>query len=283
MPSSRRIQARRRPGFTLAEMLVVAGILLILLALVVPAVGKAWGSARKVECLSNVRQLAVASLAYASDNGHYLPEAGSGNAPAFAPLSPRTHVKPPWTPLGPGSYVLPSIGGSLRKYLGEDHRRYWQCPSAPTDGSVSAFRFEGADPYSGTSFSDWFWPNYSYMAGKEWFSQINSSFGDQYHFKDWVSRNVSGLNVNRITGRQPSSAVVIFYERQSTYHSKKNNNIYFEDGDYYATFGYLDGHAEGKSYTDAAGYIGVLHRPIRQTWFGKEFAAEMPKQYQDVQ
>ena len=280
MPLSRRGRGNR--GFTLAELLVVAGILLILLALVVPAVGKAWGSARKVECMSNVRQLSLAALAYASDNGHYLPEAGSGNAPAFAPLSPRTQVKPPWTPLGPGSYVLPSVGGLLRKYLGEDHRRYWQCPSAPTDGSVSAFRFEGDDPYSGTAFSDWFWPNYSYMAGKEWFSQIGSSFGDQYRFKDWVSRNVSGLNVNRITGRQPSSNVVIFYERQSTYHSSRNNNIYFEDGDYYATFGYLDGHAEGKRYTNADGYIAVLHRPIRQSWFGRDFAEEMPKQYENV-
>jgi prepilin-type N-terminal cleavage/methylation domain-containing protein len=271
--------SRRNRGFTLAELLVVLGIVLIVVALVVPAVGKARGSARKVECLSNVRQLVLATLAYASDNGHYLPEAGSGNAPAFAPLSPRTHGKPPWTPLGPGSYVLPSIGGLLRQYLGDDSPKYWQCSSAPTDGSVLAFRFEGADPYSGIAFNDWFWPNYSYMAGKEWFSQIKSSFGDQYHFKDWVSRNVSGLNVNRITGAQPASNVVIFYERQSTYHSKKNSNIYFEPGDYYATFGYLDGHAEGKSYTDAAGYIAVLHRPIRQSWFGKDFSAEMPEMY----
>ena len=276
--------SRRGRGFTLPELLVVVGILRIVLALVVPAVGKAWGSARRVECLSNVRQLTTAALAYASDNNHYLPDAGSGNAPAFAPLSPRTHGKPPWTPLDANgySYVLPSIGGVLRKYLGEDAAGYWRCPSAPADGSLSAFRFEGNDPYAGTAFNDWFWPNYSYMAGKEWFSQINSSFGDQYRFKDWVSRNVSGLNVNRITGSQSASNVVIFYERQSTYHSKKNNNIYFENGDYYATFGFLDGHAEGKSYADANGYIAVLHRPIRQGWFNKDFEAEMPQQYKDV-
>jgi prepilin-type N-terminal cleavage/methylation domain-containing protein len=270
-------------AFTLPELLVVVGILLIVLALVVPAVGKAWGSARKVECVSNVRQLVIGALAYASDNGHYLPDAGSGNAPAFAPLSPRTHGKPPWTPLGPDSYVLPSIGGSIRQYLGEDHRRYWQCPSAPTDGSVMAFRFEGDNPYSGTAFNDWFWPNYSYMAGKEWFSQIKSSFSEQYRFPAWVSRNISGLSVNRITGAQPASNVVIFYERQSTYHSKKNDNIYLvEKGEFYATFAYLDGHAEGRAYTDAKGYIDVLHRPIRQTWFGREFEAEMPLQYKDV-
>ena len=269
-------------AFTLPELLVVLGIILVVLALVVPAVGKAWGSARKVECLSNVRQLVAAALAYTHDNRNYLPDAGSGNAPAFAPLSPRTHVKPPWTPLGPDAYVLPSIGGVLRKYLGEDHSRYWRCPSAPTDGSINAFRFEGDDPYSGTSFNDWFWPNYSYMAGKEWFSQINSTIDDRYHFRDWVSRNVSGLSVGRIVGSQSGANVVIFYERQSTYHSKKNSNIYFESGDYYATFGYLDGHAEGKRYTDATGYIGVLHQPIRQTWFGKDFEAAMPELYKDV-
>ena len=90
------------------------------------------------------------------------------------------------------------------------------------------------------------------------------------------------MSVARIAGSQPAANVVIFYERQSTYHSKKNSNIYFESGDYYATFGYLDGHAEGKSYTDANGYIAVLHRPIRQSWFGKDFEAEMPAQFQDV-
>jgi type II secretory pathway pseudopilin PulG len=277
---------RRRPAaaFTLAELLVVIGIILLVLALLVPAVGKAWGSARRVECLSNVRQLTAAALAYAGDNNHYLPDAGSGNYETYAPLSPLTYGQPPGTPVGPADnpfYVLPSIGGSLRRYLGEGGA-FWKCPSAPTDGSIEAFHLMGDDPYNGTARGrDRFWPNYSYMAGKEWFFQRNSTFAEDYRMKDWVARNVAGLSANRITGEQPASGVVIFYERQSTYHSKTRTNIYLakEPGDYYATFGYLDGHAEGRAYKDVQGYIGALHRPIRQSWFGVDFAADMPGQY----
>jgi prepilin-type N-terminal cleavage/methylation domain-containing protein len=281
---SRRHQ-RLGHGFTLPELLVVVGIILIVLALVVPAVGKAWGSARKVECVANVRQLVIGALAYASDNSHYLPDAGSGNYETYAPLSPLTFGQPPWTPVGAGKnpyYVLPSVGGALRRYLDEGASGYWKCPSAPTDGSIEAFHFMGSDPYNGTARGqDRFWPNYSYMAGKEWFFQRNSSFANDYRMKDWVVRNVSGLSVNRISGSQPASGVVIFYERQSTYHSKTRTNIYLakEPGDYYATFGYLDGHAEGRSYRDAAGYLGALHRPIPQSWFGADFTADMPDLY----
>ena len=252
------------------------GIVLVVLALLLPAVGRAWGSARRVECLSNVRQLTAAAIAYAADNNHYLPDAGSGNYETYAPLCPLTFGQPPWTPIGT-YYVLPSIGGALQRYLGDDAAGFWKCPSAPTDGSVEAFHFMGDNPYNGTARGrDRFWPNYSYMAGKEWFFQRNSSFANDYRMKDWVARNVSGLGVNKITGGQPASNVVIFYERQSTYHSKKRGNIYLDTtpGDYYASFGYLDGHAEGRTYRDVNGYIGALHRPIRQTWFGVDFAAD---------
>lgn len=264
---------------------MVLGILLIVMALVVPAVGKARGSARKVECLSNVRQLTAAAIAYAADNRQYLPDAGSGNYETYAPLSPLTFGRPPWTPAGTGAnpyYVLPSVGGSLRNYLDDGAAGYWKCPSAPTDGSIEAFHFMGSDPYNGTARGqDRFWPNYSYMAGKEWFFQRNSTFAGDYRMKDWVVRNVSGLSVPRLIASQPGSSVVIFYERQSTYHSRTRTNIYLarEPGDYYATFGYLDGHAEGKYYGNAAGYLGALHRPIRQSWFGVDFAADMPEQY----
>jgi len=288
MPPSRRhrgptLTGLELPGFTLTELLVVLGIILVVLAVVVPAVGKAWGSARKVECVSNVRQLVTATLAYASDNNHYLPDAGSGNYETYAPLSPLTFGQPPWTRIGT-YYVLPSAGGALRSYLGDGAAGFWKCPSAPTDGSIEAFHFMGNDPYNGTvRGQDRFWPNYSYMAGKEWFFQRKSAFASDYRMKDWVVRNVSGLNVNRITASQPASNVVVFYERQSTYHSKTRTNIYLakEKGDYYASFGYLDGHAEGRSYGDAAGYIGALHRPIRQKWFETEFATDMPELYEN--
>ena len=59
---------RTRRGFTLVELLVVIGVIAVLLALLMPALAKARESARRTQCLSNVRQLTVGWLGYAHAN-----------------------------------------------------------------------------------------------------------------------------------------------------------------------------------------------------------------------
>ncbi len=62
-----------RRAFTLIEMLVVVAIIMVLGTLLYPALGRARESGRVVRCSSNLRQLQVASISKASDNG-WLPE-----------------------------------------------------------------------------------------------------------------------------------------------------------------------------------------------------------------
>ena len=58
-------------GFSLVELLVVVGIITLLAGILLPAVNKARESAKRIQCMSNVRQLTVAWLTYANDNkGH---------------------------------------------------------------------------------------------------------------------------------------------------------------------------------------------------------------------
>jgi len=67
------MRVRYRPGFTLVELLVVIAIIGILIAMLLPAIQAARESARRANCSSNLRQLAIGVNTYAERNGEQLP------------------------------------------------------------------------------------------------------------------------------------------------------------------------------------------------------------------
>jgi len=72
-----------RRGFTLIELLVVIAIIAILAAILFPVFAKAREKARQSSCLSNVKQLALASLQYAQDYDEM-------TLPSYLPGKPST-------------------------------------------------------------------------------------------------------------------------------------------------------------------------------------------------
>lgn len=64
----------RARAFTLVEMLVVVAILAVLIALLLPAIGQVRELGRRAVCASNLRQMSLALLNYASDRNGWLPE-----------------------------------------------------------------------------------------------------------------------------------------------------------------------------------------------------------------
>jgi prepilin-type N-terminal cleavage/methylation domain-containing protein/prepilin-type processing-associated H-X9-DG protein len=68
-----------RRGFTLVELLVVIGIVAVLLAILLPTLGKARREANRAFCLNNLRNMQLAQVQYANDNAGYLVQAGLGH------------------------------------------------------------------------------------------------------------------------------------------------------------------------------------------------------------
>ncbi len=63
----------RRKAFTLVELLVVIAIIAILASIALPAFQKSMESSRKAACNSNMRQIGVSLISYATDHDGYLP------------------------------------------------------------------------------------------------------------------------------------------------------------------------------------------------------------------
>jgi prepilin-type N-terminal cleavage/methylation domain-containing protein/prepilin-type processing-associated H-X9-DG protein len=70
---------RTKPGFTLIELLVVIAIIAILAALLLPALSRAKKSAKRATCVSNLKQLGLATAMYVMDNNGYYPSSNTSD------------------------------------------------------------------------------------------------------------------------------------------------------------------------------------------------------------
>lgn len=70
---------RNRPAFTLIELLVVISITAVLIGILLPTLTNAREAGRASVCLSNMRQMGIALVAYCNDNRFHMPPAKLGH------------------------------------------------------------------------------------------------------------------------------------------------------------------------------------------------------------
>jgi prepilin-type N-terminal cleavage/methylation domain-containing protein/prepilin-type processing-associated H-X9-DG protein len=125
---------RIRCGFTLIELLVVIAIIAILAALLLPTLGKAKEKGKQAYCYNNLKQMGLAMIIYADENGGKVPR---GNQPYW------------W------QVFIPSLGGTKAARDEYGRVRVYTCPSYPDKRQVmcyvvNAWQFASVTDTTGT-------------------------------------------------------------------------------------------------------------------------------------
>ncbi len=98
-------------AFTLIELLVVISIIAVLIALLLPALGRARETAQLTLEVSNARQFAIATLVYATDHAGHYPHANRISGPSQDDYS--HYRRPTWQQLNTDYQVPKSIASCL--------------------------------------------------------------------------------------------------------------------------------------------------------------------------
>ena len=161
-----RSKAQSANAFTLIELLVVIAIIAILAALLLPALSRAKENARRVQCLSNERQITLTYRLRLDD---------------FA----GEHFGNPVTK----AWVLDDVG---RPETG------WICPDAPLNSALKTMAISNQWEFVGVGSvkSAWYCPEWIWLfpqdAGRayEWVRASKRSATGSYSFNAWLSGGV---------------------------------------------------------------------------------------------
>lgn len=199
-------------GFTLVELLVVIGIIAVLISVLLPVLGRVREQGNQVKCMSNLRQLGMAMVQYATDNKGYFPAAARG-------------VPRPFEPAGGGkSYAHDWVYWQQPNLPGQSPALFWPTTNTTRDLKDQSPERGAIAKYLGKSFSTQLficpsdqreptninsvWYRYSYCMN----GFLSSTF-DQF---DSQSYNYFGRLAKLSSIRYASNVVMLLEESESS-------------------------------------------------------------------
>ena len=258
---------RARRAFTLVEVLVVVSTLALLLALLMPALAGARSQARGMVCRSNLRQLVLANIGYATENdGHYVPAARDmwDNAGRHRWHGARARLGEPFDPLK----------GPLIGYLTDGQVK--ECPTR--------IGFRKSDEWS-TSFEQGgggYGYNMAYLGSRLWDAGLSGPLAFQQAYMRTTSMNEvgnpggtlmfadaamanDGMSLIEYSFAEPPFAVL---GGQTMTDFRMSPSIHFRHG-HLANVAWADGHTGSEPMTDIdeTNAYGIDSAALGLGWF----------------
>jgi prepilin-type N-terminal cleavage/methylation domain-containing protein/prepilin-type processing-associated H-X9-DG protein len=219
----RTTRAPDRRALTLVELLVVISVIAILAALLLPALAAGQQKARKTACLSNLRQVGLAIILYANDNGGnlpYGPKAGAFTSPLD--LYPSTGAPTSLISLSGGE----PVGLGLLLQLLKSQPKVLFCPGSDQPWDAATQLTNVGTGQAQCSFY------YRHAGNTQVFDPVGTT-GPGPLKLDALAANRNGQPIRALvmdTQFVCASGMATFGIFTSTHHQERLSNILFADG-----------------------------------------------------
>jgi prepilin-type N-terminal cleavage/methylation domain-containing protein/prepilin-type processing-associated H-X9-DG protein len=125
---------KTKKGFTLIELLVVIAIIALLLAILMPALGKAKDHAKKITCATNLKSLSLGVIMYADDYDGWMPSSTNTWSGGVG-----------WTGRTLGLPIQDQIANLEKSQLWPymETTKAWRCPTEPDKDLLTTYAMSG--------------------------------------------------------------------------------------------------------------------------------------------
>jgi prepilin-type N-terminal cleavage/methylation domain-containing protein/prepilin-type processing-associated H-X9-DG protein len=204
-------------GFTLIELLVVIAIIALLAAIIFPVFTQVRRKAHQTTCLSNLRQIGMATMMYAQDYDDHLLWGGDPSDLHSGGWSGANSIKV--ATMKPQHELLFS-------YL--KNKEIWRCPSD--------FGFDRSGPMDGTAMS----------AHPSSFAQFGSSYYT-FTYLILLEKPISTMQYKTLDGKTGGvTNIGFFFDAKGSWHGGSQGDFQ----NYRMSVAFLDGHAKSLAFSE---------------------------------